>query len=173
MDLDGLAVTVLDTAGIRPTQDEVEGLGIARAIARAEDADLRVMLLDEAGLPDGFEPKSGDIVLRGKADLLGGEMGVSGLTGQGIRELLSAISAELGSRAARAATLTRHRHRVAVLRAIEALETARHEVSGEGMRQEIAAEYLRAATRALDSLVGRIGVEDLLAEIFASFCIGK
>ena len=69
--------------------------------------------------------------------------------------------------------LTRERHRLALVRAILALEAAQLEVNKGAARTEIAAEEIRSAIRALDSLVGRIGVDALLGEIFASFCIGK
>jgi len=169
MDLGGLAVTLLDTAGLRETADEVEGLGIARALARAGAADLRVFLQDINGLPDGLAPQADDIVVLAKADAGGG---VSGKTGAGLQELVERISVVLSGRAAAAATLTRERHRLAVLAAVSALEFAWIEVETGG-RAELAAEQLREAIRALDSLMGRVDVEQILGEIFASFCIGK
>ena len=174
MDLDGLAVTLLDTAGLRPSDDIVESAGIARALDRAETADLRVFLLDERGLPDGIKPTGDDIVVYGKADLPGRPgFAVSGHTGAGIPELVARISGLLSERASRAATITRERHRQAVQRAIEALGIARLEVTREAFQPEIVAEHLRATIRALDSLVGRVDVETLLGEIFSRFCIGK
>jgi tRNA modification GTPase len=95
------------------------------------------------------------------------------LTGDGVQELVDRVTAELSGRVAGSGTLTRERHRVALLRAIVALDAARVEVSKSAAQTEIAAEDIRAAIRALDSLVGRIGVDALLGEIFASFCIGK
>ena len=173
MDLGGLPVTVLDTAGLRETSDTVETIGVARARARAEAADLRVFLLGGEGEDLGLSPRAGDIVARGKADLGGEGFGVSGKTGAGVGELVRRIAAELEPRAARAVTATRERHRLAILKAIGAMESARIEVSRGAERAEIAAEELRTAIRALDSLVGRVDVEHLLDEIFASFCIGK
>jgi tRNA modification GTPase len=173
MDLGGLPVTVLDTAGLRETSDAVETIGVARARARAEAADLRVFLLGGEGEDLWLLPRAGDIVVRGKADLGGEGFGVSGKTGAGVGELIRRIAAELEPRAARAVTATRERHRLAILKAIGAMESARLEVSRGAERAEIAAEELRTAIRALDSLVGRVDVEHLLDEIFASFCIGK
>jgi tRNA modification GTPase len=176
MDLAGLPVTFLDTAGLRETEDAVETIGVARARARAEAADLRVFLLGGEGEVKGLEPRPGDIVVQGKADLgggAGGHLAVSGRTGAGLGELIARIVAELEPRAARAATATRERHRAAIARALSALEAARQEVAHGAGRAEIAAEELRSAIRALDSLTGRIDVEHLLDEIFASFCIGK
>jgi len=173
MDLKGLAVTMLDTAGLRQTDDRIEQLGIGRARARAEAADLRVFLMDEAGLPDGMRPVPGDVVVRGKADLGASGPAVSGLTGEGVQELVDQISAELSGRVAGSGTLTRERHRVALMRGIDALEAARIEVSKTAARTEIAAEDIRAAIRALESLSGGIGVEAVLDEVFSRFCIGK
>lgn len=171
MELGGLPVTVLDTAGLRDALDAVEAIGVERAITRAKAADLRVFLVADDGLPEGLAPSGEDIVVRGKADLAG--EGVSGRTGQGVGALVERITMILEVRAAGAAVVTRERHRLAILRAIEAMESARIEVRNGPDRAEFAAEDLHHAIRALDSLVGRVDVEDLLGEIFASFCIGK
>lgn len=170
MDMGGLAVTLLDTAGLRETKDHVERIGIRRALDRAEAADLRVFLLSETPIT-GIAPQHEDIVVQGKGDLSGS--GVSGLTGQGLQDLIDAISDRLQRRVAGAATITRERHRLAIERAIGALESARSAVEKGPDRAEIAAAELRVAIRALEALVGRVDVENLLDEIFASFCIGK
>ena len=170
MEIEGLAVTLLDTAGLRATDDHLEQLGINRAVQRAEQADLRVFLLsDGAQLP--LTPMPEDIVVQGKADL--GGVGVSGKTGQGVPELMSGIGKRLLVRTANAGVMTRERHRQALIRAIKAMESARVEVERGAERAEIAAAELHIAIRALESLVGRVDVENLLDEIFASFCIGK
>lgn len=171
MDIAGLAVTLLDTAGIREAADQIEEIGIERALSRAATADLRVFLLDESGVPSGIVPGPDDILVLGKSDVRN-EIGprVSGRTGEGIPELIARISARLLERTADAGTLTRERHRVAILTAIGAMESARIELD---VGVELGAESLRRAIRALDSLVGRIDVENLLDEIFTSFCIGK
>ncbi|WP_126975241.1 tRNA uridine-5-carboxymethylaminomethyl(34) synthesis GTPase MnmE [Frigidibacter oleivorans] len=170
MDLRGLPVTVLDTAGLRATEDAVEAIGVERALARARAADLRVFLMVDDGLPEGLEPAGEDIVIRGKADAGGG---VSGRTGAGVPELMDRIGAILSARASDAGVVTRERQRLAILRAIEALESARDDVREGSHKAELAAEEMRRAIRALDSLVGRVDVEHLLGEIFSSFCIGK
>jgi tRNA modification GTPase len=170
MDIGGLAVTLLDTAGLRSPEDPVERLGIDRALARAARADLRVFLQSEKAIPD-LAPTSDDIVVQGKADISGD--GVSGKTGQGVPELLDAIAKRLRQRSAGAGLLTRERHRQAIERAIGAMESALLEVEKGSERVELAAAELRVAVRALETLVGRLDVEDLLDEIFASFCIGK
>lgn len=177
MDLGGLAVTLLDTAGLRDTHDEVEGIGVRRAVDRAEGADLRVFLLDGARDVTMVGPRPDDILVLGKADLQSsdhsGMLAVSGKTGAGLGDLVRRMSEVLSGRAARAGIVTRARHRQALEVAISAMESASHEVRAGPLRTEIAAEYLRRAIRALDSLVGRVDVEDLLDDIFASFCIGK
>lgn len=170
MEIDGLAVTLLDTAGLRDTEDRVERIGIERALSRAEAADLRVFLTSSDPIT-GLEPTRDDIVVSGKADLSG--QGVSGLTGEGLPELIDIIGERLRKRVAGAATVTRERHRIALERAIRAMESAQPEVEKGPDRAEIAAAELRMAIRALESLVGRVDVENLLDEIFASFCIGK
>lgn len=174
MDLAGLPVTVLDTAGLREATDEVERIGVERAMRRAEAADLRVFLV-EAGAEPLLPPRPGDLIVAGKADLERAQAGlaVSGKTGQGVGELVGAITEELQRRSRGAATIVRDRQRQAVERALGALESASHALDRGPDRAELAAEHLREACRALDMLVGRVDVEHLLGEIFASFCIGK
>ena len=173
MDLAGLPVTLLDTAGLRETEDHVEGLGIALAKSRAENADLRVFLTeDPAGL--GITMQAGDIQVLPKSDLRGlNANGVSGKTGQGIDKLIHHISRVFSERTATTGIATRERHRTAMLKSSAALtESLRVLESGPDL-YDIAAEELRTAIRILESLVGRVDVENLLDEIFASFCLGK
>lgn len=173
MDLAGLPVTLLDTAGLRETDDKVEEIGIARARARARLADLRVFLIEGDNAPD-FEPEDGDIILKAKADLLDDKTGaISGVSGEGVSNLIDDVSKRLSERAAGIGVATRERHRIAMLRAVDALcDAERLVLMGEDMT-DLAAEELRTAVRALDSLVGRVDVENVLDEIFASFCLGK
>lgn len=175
LDLAGLPVTLLDTAGLRDTEDQIEAIGIERAVARGQAADLRVVILDK---PDEALPlslQSDDIVLLGKADIRERSeiRMISAKTGAGLDALIYDISAILSQRAVGSGSLIRERQRLAVAQAVEALESALVEV-GRGLeRIELAAEDVRRAARALDKLIGRIGVEDVLGEIFSSFCIGK
>jgi tRNA modification GTPase len=172
MDLGGLAVTFLDTAGLREAEDPVERMGVARARDRAEMADLRLFLLEPGESVTELSPGPEDIVLTAKSDLHPGACdGVSGLTGDGVDRLMQRIAAVLSRRAAGAGTVTRIRHRLALGRAVQALDRVWPEVSGA--RPEMAAEEVRSALRALDALVGRVDVEHILGEIFATFCIGK
>lgn len=174
MEIHGLAVTLLDTAGLRETADPVEGMGIDRGLDRARKADLRIFLLEEDGVPPFLAPLADDICVRGKADLLPeGAVAVSGVTGQGLDELIAQVGQKLSQRVASAGILTRERHRSAMRQAIRALESAISAVDKGPDRIEIAAAEIRLANRSLESLIGRVDVEDLLDEIFASFCIGK
>ncbi len=175
MDLDGLPVTLLDTAGIRETADPVEQKGIDLALRRSEAADLRLFLIASIGEGLPIALQSGDLVVLAKSDQQGLVEGlaVSGQTGLGIDRLLAAISGELAGRLALDGVATRHRHLVAMRGAIEALERARIEVSSGLVLAELAAAEVRRAISAMDILVGKLGVEDFLGEIFASFCIGK
>ena len=127
-------------------------------------------------MPVGLVPKSEDIIVQGKADLhdtKGTDLSISGKTGAGIAQLLELISANLSARVAGSSTLTHQRHRNGAVAAIAALQIAQVELAAGPRRTELVAENLRQAIRALDMLVGRIGVENLLDEIFLSFCIGK
>jgi tRNA modification GTPase len=174
MEIAGLPVTFLDTAGLRETDDRLEQAGIDRALSRAEAADLRLFLTD--GNPVvGLQPVGEDLVVRGKSDATSGISGlaVSGRTGAGVPELMARIGDILQARVGQTGALVRERHRLAVTAAIAALAESRAEVVRRDSRVELAAEHLRRAVTALDALIGRVDVDDLLGEIFASFCIGK
>ena len=135
-------------------------------------ADLRVFLMEGDGKPDAGLLRAGDIVVRGKADMTGGG-GVSGKTGEGVEALLEDIARELSHRMQGIATATHQRHRVAMQRAVDAIAVAGQAMHDARDAPEIAAEHLREAMAALDSLTGRIDIEAILGEIFSSFCIGK
>ncbi len=172
MDLAGLPVTLLDTAGLRDTDDVVESIGIDRAVERARSADLRVFLSSDGSLP--LQPAEDDIVLRSKADQLADKIdAVSGKTGEGVADLTRKISVVLQGKAQSAGLATRQRHREAMERAERALMAAEGMMALGPDQYDIAAEEVRTAIRALESLVGRIDVENLLDEIFTSFCLGK
>lgn len=168
LDLRGLAVTLLDTAGLRMTDDLVEGLGVQRARDRAEAADLRLHV-SPAGEPDDSLWRQGDILVRSKADAgeYGAGLAVSAATGGGITQLLDSIHDQLAKRVAGAGIVS-HERQVLALR--EAREAVSHL---EGLPAELVAEKIRQAAASLDLLLGRIGAEEYLDVIFASFCIGK
>lgn len=174
MDISGLSVTLLDTAGLRDSSDVVEQIGVERAIERARAADLRVFLLSEPGEALMLAPDSEDIVVLGKADARSGdERAVSGKTGAGIDWLIVEISGRLERRAASAGLLIRERQRIALQRAVTGLEQAQARLGRAVSLPELIAADLRDSMRALEMMVGRIDVENLLDEIFSSFCIGK
>lgn len=173
MDLDGVPVTVLDTAGLREAQDPVERIGVARAQSRAEGADIRVFLLGPEDAPQ-LDVRGGDVVVRSKADLIGDpEDGLSGLTGFGVDRLVSQLGRELRGRVEKAGLATRTRHLQAFNQSVGNLGAARLIVLGGDDMYDIAAEEIRSAVRCLDVVIGRVDVENLLDVIFSSFCLGK
>ena len=170
MDISGLPVTLIDTAGLRDTEDEIERIGIERGQARARNADLRIYL--KADPQDSAQTKSAeDLVVLSKADLWH-QPGISAVTGAGLSQLLAQIEARLIDRSAGSALFSHARHFDKLQRAADHLHSAESALSGSA-QWEIAAEELRLALRALDGLVGRVDVEDVLGRIFSSFCIGK
>ncbi len=173
MDLGGLPVTLLDTAGLRESEDVVENLGIELARKRAARADLRVFLAEPEEAFD-IDARPGDIRVMPKADIRESvAYAVSGKTGEGVDSLVARIASELKARSASTGIATRERHRQAMLAALENLGEAQR-ILGQGPDYyDIAAEEIRSAIRALESLVGLVDVENLLDEIFSSFCLGK
>lgn len=179
LDLGGYAVTLADMAGIREAAGRVEAIGIARARAWAEAADLRVFLVPpDAGLEDDLKAlhRPGDLMCRSKADLFGPAdpadgLRVSAVTGEGVDVLITAMTqaaaAALGS--GEPALVTRLRHRVALEVAAQALA----EGLAPGKLPELQAEDFRMAARALGRVTGRVDVEDVLDRLFGAFCIGK
>jgi tRNA modification GTPase len=187
LDLGGFPAVLADTAGLREARDDVEEEGIRRARVRAAEADLRLVVLD-ATRPEGIHAVRGmidanavvvvnKIDLAGRANLAwadvvgtGPALRLSVVAGTGIEDLLSRLTAELAARIGNsdAPLITRARHRSALADCVAALERFDH----AGL-PELAAEDLRAATRALGRITGRVDVEDLLDVIFRDFCIGK
>ncbi len=176
MDLDGLPVTILDTAGLRQSSDILEEIGIARGQERAKAADVRVHLLEHGDEDVGDFGDGLDLRVTTKSDLKDESttgMCVSGLTGHGVDDLLDQISTFLLSKIAGAGVATRSRHEAALNAANEALLRVESGLKDMDVPVDLLAEDLRAAIRALDALIGRIDVESVLGEIFSSFCIGK
>ena len=173
MDLSGLPVTFLDTAGLRETNNEIEKIGIDRALSRAKSADIIVLLAEDGTIPAEVKLGTDDIVLQSKCDLQPGLNGVSGLTGEGVDELERKIKTILSQRIVSDSVATRERHRVALLAACEYLEQGVIVLREGPDHYELVAEELRSAINALDSLIGRVDVEMVLDEIFSSFCLGK
>ena len=185
LDLGGYAVTLIDTAGLRDTTDEIESEGIKRARAKAQYADLRLGVVDAsiASVNDSRvspELQSGDAIILNKCDVPGAaaqtvaaplhSMRISAKTGEGIDTLLAWLEQQVVARTggSESMPMTRARHREALTDAHAAL------VRFAGAQAlDIAAEDLRIAARALGRITGRVDVEDLLDVIFREFCIGK
>ncbi|MEJ6389923.1 tRNA uridine-5-carboxymethylaminomethyl(34) synthesis GTPase MnmE [Gymnodinialimonas ulvae] len=171
LDIAGLAVTFLDTAGLRETADEVEKIGVSRAIDRAIDADLRILLASNGfELPARLQDKI-DLTYGAKADVTGAG-GVSGLTGEGLDRLISDVSALLSERVVQVRATISARQRGGMQRARSEFIAAGEVMRGVG-EVEIVAEHIQDGLRALDSVIGRVDVENILGEIFSRFCIGK
>ena len=167
-DLRGLLVTFLDTAGLRGSDDAVESAGIARAVARAADADLRLFLSAPEDVPQ-VARLADDLILRAFSDR--GPGNFSSLDGTGIDAVLARVHDILDARSERATVFCRDRHRRHIDEAAAAITESRENLALGQV--DLLGEDLRQAGQALDELVGRIGTEEVLDEVFSSFCIGK
>ncbi|MFZ1991712.1 MAG: tRNA uridine-5-carboxymethylaminomethyl(34) synthesis GTPase MnmE [Alphaproteobacteria bacterium] len=182
LDLGGVPVILLDTAGLRDVADPVEQEGVRRARARAERADLRILLWDATQAPAdwsslGLEPKPQDLLVYAKADLAqpavhDHSIAVSAKAGLGLASLIAAIAAAARDKvnAGMNSLVTRARHRQELARAEAALRSA---LRAGTDRTELMAEDVRTAAHALGRLTGRIDVEEILDVVFAEFCLGK
>ena len=193
LDLAGYPVTLLDTAGIRDTDNPVEQEGVRRARARAAAADLVLWVIDGSvlagsavGGPAADRPMAdtggaATWVVRNKIDLAPHNeceftfktFLISATAGTGVGELLDALTGHARDffESSEPALVARERHRHALTEAVAALDRALAE--GSNGREDIVAEELRLAARALGRLTGRVDVEDILDVIFRDFCIGK
>jgi len=177
----GYAVTLSDTAGLRDSDDLVEIEGVRRARQRAEEAELRIWVR-APGEPEGLvEPlvRTSDLVVWTKADLgLAGAvegpatLAVSAFTGTGLDAVRDWISARLAADLSGSdfPSVTRERHRRRLAEAFAAVGAARAALD---TAPEMAAADLARAADALGRVTGAIGVEDVLGEVFSTFCIGK
>jgi tRNA modification GTPase len=174
----GYAVTLSDTAGLRQSDDPIEAEGVRRARARAEAADLRLWVRGP-GDPEGAAAAyvgPDDLLVWTKADLIRptSESGwaVSTVTGEGLEALQAALSERLTRDLSGAdfPAVTRERHRRRLSEAVVAVQAARDRLADA---PELAGEDLRRAADALARVTGDIGVEDVLGEVFSTFCIGK
>ena len=176
LDLDGYPVTVIDTAGIRETDDPVEQEGVRRARARAAEADLVLWLFDSAASTRPEEAAAPLWMVRNKIDLGGdgsdADFEISAGRGDGIPALISSLVgfAQDFFGADEGGLITRERQRQLLQQAAASLHRS---ISMFAQGEELAAEDLRAAAYALGRLLGRVDVEDILDVIFREFCIGK
>lgn len=182
LNLGGYAVILTDTAGLRDNRDDsvhgqIEAEGIRRALARAENAHLRLYLIDGTETnPVLPAPDMRTMVVVNKSDApdftnRNADCVISVETGEGIDTLLALLHGRVKEQletGGDAPLLTRARHREALSLAVEHLDR-----SMVAPLPELATEDLRLALRALGSLTGRVDIEDLLDMIFRDFCIGK
>ena len=186
LDLGGYPVILADTAGLRPDQigeagqDSIESEGIKRALARAQSADIKLLLFDGSGaVPDAHTLNLVDanaLVVVNKADHKHADFGlqdaiwISVKNGDGFDGLMSALTERIEGMLGRSETpaLTRRRHR----KALEEAQAHLQRAMGAAL-PELMAEDLRLSIRALGRITGRVDVEDLLDVIFHDFCIGK
>lgn len=183
--LAGYPVWVADTAGLREASDAIEAEGIRRALARAEEADLRIWVSDASNVsretPANF--REGDLRILNKADLLNDSPSLEGAedvfvvsahTGAGFDPLERRLAQIVRERLEtdEAPLVTRARHRELVEEALAAVERAL-EGARIGIGAELVSEDLRLAARALGRITGSIDAEDLLDRIFSQFCVGK
>lgn len=186
LDLGGYPVVLADTAGLRESLDTIEAEGVRRALERAESADLKIVVLDGAAWPETPDTvakliDADAIVVLNKSDILkdigqleyrvaAAVLPISCLTGAGLDALLDQLRvralARMGDQASPVLTRLRHRH------ALAEAEAALGRALG-APEAELAAEDLRLAARALGRITGRVDVEDVLDQVFRSFCIGK
>ncbi|WP_246731642.1 tRNA uridine-5-carboxymethylaminomethyl(34) synthesis GTPase MnmE [Methylocapsa sp. S129] len=179
LDLRGFPVNLVDTAGIRDTEDPIEKEGVLRARRRADEADLTLWLTEGGRAEAPFPKEDGRPVLQvrtkidlGEAESPSGSIAVSAKTGQGIDRLLDAVAdvAEELLSGQGPALIALTRHRLAFEEALAHLERLR---APQNAALEFIAEDLRLAARALERIAGRIDVEEVLGAIFSRLCIGK
>jgi tRNA modification GTPase len=182
--LGGHVVWIADTAGLRVTDDEIEAEGVRRAEMAARDADLRLFVLD-ALAPDTSHLSADyrldtDLVVVNKGDLGAAPQGVSAdhlisaKDGSGVDALEQAIAQFVDQYAVsvEAPVITRQRHRARLTQGLSSLQAARDALA-QDVGAELAAEDIRMALRQLGSIIGVVGVEDVLGAVFSEFCIGK
>lgn len=167
--LGGVPVTLVDTAGLRDTDDPIEAEGVRRARLRAGEADLVIRVIEA-----GSDVVDGGLVVVNKIDLgvrcPAGAIGVSALTGQGLDDLRGRLSEQARrlTETSGPPPLTRARHRRALEDSLACLRSA-----AEADLPELRGEDLRQAMRAIGRITGHVGVEDILDTLFGAFCIGK
>ncbi len=172
MDLDGLPVTMLDTAGLRETNNSIETKGIRKAIERANSSDLVIVLTGDGKKPP--EIKNPNILtFISKCDNGDMENGLSAVTGFGIDNMIDTVKKELRNNVQNQGVATRFRHKEAIDRSINKLTNAKKFVTDGPGFYDLAAEELRQTAYTLDELFGKVDVEKVLDEIFSSFCLGK
>lgn len=196
LDIGGYPVILSDTAGLRPDQigqtgqEGIESEGIRRALKKAEEADIRLLMFDAAELPDldqhtlalATGSAAQTLIVLNKCELAQNSnipqmiegmrpIMISAQNGEGLDSLLGEVLGKMNDifgMKAETSSLTRERHRAALSECLEAIERAL-----SAPLPELTAEDIRLAVRALGKITGRVHVEDVLDVIFRDFCIGK
>jgi tRNA modification GTPase len=166
LSIDGMPFMLVDTAGLRDSEDVVEAIGIDRARRELDRADILLWLGEASGMPDGA------VGLHAKADLdesIDGRPRVSAMTGEGVDALLALLADRARSLLPRPDSLALDR------RQHELLEVARDAIASGAVLDDplFVGEELRSARHAIDQISGRAGVEELLDALFGRFCLGK
>jgi tRNA modification GTPase len=183
IDLDGIPVTLVDTAGLRPVEDPIEAEGVRRARAAAAEADVSILVLDATREETAEERQALDgpcLVVVNKIDLVSppfragdaSAIPISTVTGAGCDRLRAALRGRCAPDGAETPALTHVRHALALERVVAALERASTAASS-GLSDEAVLLDFRDALDALGELTGEIATEELYDRIFATFCIGK
>ena len=174
VDLKGLAVTFLDTAGLRKSNDKVENLGISMAYEKSDAADIRIFLTDRDDDVLPFPTRPNDFVVVSKSDLHSkGRLSVSGKTGEGIPELLNLLAKRLLNKTSLDVVAIRERQTNGLRSASELLLSVVALIDQRPLPFELASQELYFALSELDFVFGKIDIEAVLDEIFSSFCLGK
>lgn len=177
LDIGGIPLTILDTAGIRNAKGSIEKTGVKLALARAKNADLRIFVSDNNIFDSfGLKVRDDDLKINNKSDLKKDkdvDISISAKFGDGIDELLEIMVKIFKEKVGKASIAINERHRNSMVRALNALDAAERELNSGMKNIELCAEEINIAIRAMDSLVGSIDVEEVLGEIYSKFCIGK
>ncbi len=176
LDLGGLPVVLVDTAGIRETQDPVEAEGVRRARRRVSEADLVLWLAPT--IESAAERPDGSWLVQSQADRVAEHLSearhrISAATGSGLAALLADVQAFASSLlGGEPAVVVHERHRRIMAEALASMEAALGHTDWS-VSAELVAEDLRAALAALGRSRGRVGTEAMLDQLFSAFCIGK
>jgi tRNA modification GTPase len=201
VEIAGIPLSIVDTAGLRDAHDEVERIGIARTWAAVEQSDLAVLIVDARDATDTLDAAEREILARlpaplprivvhNKGDLAAitahaeshaddrgiarRHLWLSALTGDGLGLLEREVLAVVGAESATEDTfLARERHVVALNDAARHLTAATQHIAAAAPPIELFAEELRAAQQSLSAITGEFTADDLLGAIFSRFCIGK
>jgi tRNA modification GTPase len=179
LDIRGIPVVLVDTAGLRETDDLVERLGVERTHRAVKGADLVLRLVGpddpDVATDDSTSGSEGELIVHSKVDLRRdrpGGLAISTLTGEGLEALKEKIAERLGLIPREGLVIVRERQYEALKIASEACLRAAEGLT-EGLSPELPAVDLQDAMEALDRLVGKTTIEDMLDRLFSTFCIGK